>query len=158
MLDTKNINPQTTSDPADIGKRIQEARKRKGLNQMQLAKELGIGLSALRLYEKGDRTAPIPVLVKLCRFFDISADWLLGLPKQEDTEGSKLIEELFKMAIIGNLATAARKAGVTLEAELVSGMRSASLKKLNELVQAFPGFITAALLAKNIKEDKENDL
>lgn len=62
------------------------------------------------------------------------------------------------MAIIGNLATAARKAGVTLEAELVSGMRSASLKKLNELVQTFPGFITAALLAKNIKEDKENDL
>lgn len=86
MLDTKNINPQTTSDPADIGKRIQEARKRKGLKQMQLAKELGIGVSALRLYERGDRTAPIPVLVKICRFFDISAGWLLGLPKQEDTE------------------------------------------------------------------------
>lgn len=158
MLDTKNVNPQTTSDPADIGKRIQEARKRKGLKQMQLAKELGIGVSALSLYERGDRTAPIPVLVKICRFFDISADWLLGLPKQEDTEASKVIDELFKLAIIGNLATAARKAGVTMEPELANGMRSASLKKINEIANAFPAYITAALLARSIKEDEKNEL
>ena len=156
MLDINTM--QTTSEPADIGKRLQEVRKRRGLNQERLAKEIGIGVSTLRLYETGERTAPIPVLVKICQHFEISADWLLGLPEQKDTEASKVIEELFKLAIIGNLATAARKAGVALESELVSGMRSASLKKLNELVQAFPGFITAALLAKNIKEDKENDL
>ncbi|MBQ7795433.1 MAG: helix-turn-helix transcriptional regulator [Lachnospiraceae bacterium] len=158
MLDTKNINPQTTSDPADIGKRLREVRKRRGLKQQQLAKELGIGVSALRLYEIGDRTAPIPVLVKICRFFNISADWLLGLPKQEDTEASKVIDELFKLAIIGNLATAARKAGVAMEPSLINGMRNASLKKINEIATAFPAFITAAVLARDIKEDEKNEL
>lgn len=156
MLDIKTT--KTASEPADIGKRLQEVRKRRGLNQQQLAKELGIGVSTLRLYENGERTAPIPVLVKICQHFEISADWLLGLPEQSDTEASKVIDELFKLAIIGNLATAARKAGVAMEPSLINGMRNASLKKINEIATAFPAFITAAVLARDIKEDEKNEL
>ncbi|MFY7628294.1 helix-turn-helix domain-containing protein [Streptomyces sp. NY05-11A] len=40
---------------ADIGKRLQEVRRRRGMTQRQLASESGVSLSLIRKLEQGER-------------------------------------------------------------------------------------------------------
>lgn len=43
------------------------------------AEELGVTPATLSRYLTGDRTPDLPYLIRLCDYFDVSFDWLLGL-------------------------------------------------------------------------------
>jgi len=62
-----------------ISDKIKNLREEAGLTQAELAQKLQIGASTLRLYENGQRTPPVDVIVKICRFFSVTSDYLLGL-------------------------------------------------------------------------------
>lgn len=62
-----------------LSDKIKSLREEAGLTRSELAQELQIGISALRLYENGERTPPLDVLVKICRFFSVTSDYLLEL-------------------------------------------------------------------------------
>ena len=62
-----------------FGKRLRELRKEKGLLMKDVAKDLGIGLTTLAGYENNEREPNFLILVKLCRYYNVSADYLLGL-------------------------------------------------------------------------------
>lgn len=62
-----------------ISKRLKELRKAKTLNQREIAKAIGVSQNSYCLWETG-RTYPTPEnLMELCKYFDVSADYLLGL-------------------------------------------------------------------------------
>ncbi len=63
-----------------IGKKIRELRKRKGMTQSELAALLNISPSAVGMYEQGRREPDSEMLVKIGNLFDVSADYLLGNP------------------------------------------------------------------------------
>ena len=50
-------------------------------NQTEIAELLGISQQYYSQYEKGLRPLPIEHLITLCKFYDVSADYILGLPK-----------------------------------------------------------------------------
>lgn len=58
--------------------RLKEIRLEKGLSQGDVAKAIGISRSAYSNYEQGIREPSLAILVKICDFFDVSADYLLG--------------------------------------------------------------------------------
>ncbi|MCL2862242.1 MAG: helix-turn-helix domain-containing protein [Firmicutes bacterium] len=58
--------------------RLRELREEKNLTQLQLAKELGFSRNTISQYETGTREPDIKTIKKLCDFFDVSADYLLG--------------------------------------------------------------------------------
>jgi len=60
-------------------RRIKELRESKGLNQKQLAQELGVSPNTISQYENGLRAPDIDMIKKLCRFFDVSAGYLIEL-------------------------------------------------------------------------------
>ncbi len=62
-----------------FAQRINELREERGLSQGKLADELGISRGALSYYESAQRTADISMLVKFAKYFDVTADYLLGL-------------------------------------------------------------------------------
>ena len=63
----------------DIGEKIKKLRKDKKISQSELAKQIGITLFGIRSWEK-ERTLPkASEIIKICRFFEVSSDWLLGL-------------------------------------------------------------------------------
>ena len=66
--------------------RIKELRKEKNLTQRQLAELLKTTDDSIFSWEKGRSQPSIDVIRKLCIFFDVSADYLLGL---EDETGAK---------------------------------------------------------------------
>ena len=59
--------------------RIRELRQDNDLKQKDIAKMLGVAQTTYSQYELNKRPMPIEYLVALCKFYDISADYMLGL-------------------------------------------------------------------------------
>lgn len=63
----------------EYNEKLRMLREKKGLTQKELAFILKTSQQYYGKYEKGIRPLPIDHLVTLCKFYNISADWLLGL-------------------------------------------------------------------------------
>lgn len=61
-----------------LNKRLKELRNEKGLKQIEVAKAVGLTLQAICNYEAGIREPSIDMLKRLCDFYDVSADYLIG--------------------------------------------------------------------------------
>lgn len=72
----------------DVGKRLLFLRKQAGYKQQEVAEIIGISRAALSYYEKGDRSADIETLYKLCIFYEVSIDYLFGLKSSSSLERS----------------------------------------------------------------------
>jgi len=59
--------------------RLKKYRELAKISQNSLAEKIGISDSALQNYEYGERDLPGKVIIKLCDFFKITSDELLGL-------------------------------------------------------------------------------
>lgn len=62
--------------------RMRALREDKDLSQTQIAKILGVAQTTYSQYELYKRPMPIECLVKLCEFYDVSADYMLGFSNQ----------------------------------------------------------------------------
>lgn len=58
--------------------RLLTLRKKQSLTQQQVANELQISRVSLGLYESGQRLPDIEVLAKIAKYYNVSADYLLG--------------------------------------------------------------------------------
>lgn len=64
-----------------FGEKLKDLRQEKGIGQILLAKELGVGKSVISLWEL-DRCEPtLSNLIKISEFFGVSIDYLAGLEK-----------------------------------------------------------------------------
>ncbi len=61
--------------------RIRGLREDHDLKQEVLAMHLGITRQQYSLYETGKRAFPVEHVIELCKFFRVSADYVLGLPE-----------------------------------------------------------------------------
>ena len=59
--------------------RIKLLREKSGLTQADLAKQLGITRSGVNAWEMGISVPSTQYIVELAHFFNVSADYLLGL-------------------------------------------------------------------------------
>ena len=65
----------------DLSEKLKTLRLDKGLTQAEVSKELGLTRNAIANYETGIREPSLEILIKICQFFNVSADYLLGLEK-----------------------------------------------------------------------------
>ena len=61
------------------GKIIKEERLQHAMTQRELAEIIGVTQDSVSLWEKGKRLPATEHIIALCKFFKISADYLLGL-------------------------------------------------------------------------------
>ena len=61
-----------------FGKRLVEARKRKGVSQEDLAKDLGTKGPVIGRYERDEMKPSIEVAAKMAELLDVSLDYLVG--------------------------------------------------------------------------------
>ena len=59
--------------------RIRELREDRDLTQTQVAAVLGIDQRTYSNYELGYRARPIEHLIRLCKYYKVSADFVLGI-------------------------------------------------------------------------------
>lgn len=63
-------------------KRLRDIREDKDLTQSDIAKILNTSQGYYSKYELGKRELPLHHLKTLCKFYDITADYFLGLTKE----------------------------------------------------------------------------
>lgn len=63
----------------DIIERLREVRTKNGYSQMDIAEVLDMTQQQYSRYETGFHEIPVRHIITLCKFYGISADWLLGL-------------------------------------------------------------------------------
>lgn len=62
-----------------VGQRLKQVRKEKGITQAEAGKAVKQVQQAYAKYESGQIQLDYDKMVKLCRLFDCSSDYLLGL-------------------------------------------------------------------------------
>ena len=92
----------------EIGKTIQDLRKRKGLSQEELAEKIDVSRQAVSKWENGSSVPDVEKIIALSDFFQVSTDYML---KGKETE--KNIKENFAK-IFTVAATAVNFMGIIL--------------------------------------------
>ena len=59
--------------------RLKELRTEKRISQPELAKLVGVSKGMISFWENAINEPTISNLIKLCKIFDVSSDYLLGL-------------------------------------------------------------------------------
>lgn len=58
--------------------KLKQARTEKGMSQLEVANNLQISRTCYANYEQGTREPSLDTLRRICDFFDVSADYLIG--------------------------------------------------------------------------------
>lgn len=66
-------------DKAAFGQRLREIRSSKSLKLQEVGEAIGSGKKAMSNIELGRKGVSVETLVALAEYFDVSADYLLGL-------------------------------------------------------------------------------
>ena len=102
---------------ANLGK----LRREKGLSQRQAAAELGVSQALLSHYENDSREPRLEFVVKICDYYSVTTDYILGRTKERGDVATRLsakvnevidsIDELksTEAELIGKLRTLTKK-------------------------------------------------
>ena len=63
----------------NLNGRLKSLRLERKILQKDIASDCGIALRSFKYYESGERKPDSDIIIKLCRYFNVSADYLLGL-------------------------------------------------------------------------------
>lgn len=80
-----------------FGSRLKELRTDKKASQKQVATDIGISITTISQYESDSRFPNEEMLKRLCKYYQISSDYLLGLT---DTKHAPLSKEEAKSKMI----------------------------------------------------------
>ena len=73
----------------EYAQKILDLRIDHDLSQAQVADILGTTKNHVGKYERGEQEMPIKHLIALCNYYNVSADYILGLPENRSYGRSK---------------------------------------------------------------------
>jgi repressor LexA len=94
-----------------LGSRIKELRLERKMTGDELGRVLGISKSTISLYEHDKSTPDDAIKKKICSYFDVSFDWLMGITTSRTTIYSKRTGRGVPIPVLGRVV-----AGIPLEA------------------------------------------
>ena len=76
----------------ELGKKIKQARKERGLTQAQLAEACGVATITIRQYESDSRMPNLAMLSQIAQVLDVPVSKWLPAVVEKDQEGREVIE------------------------------------------------------------------
>ena len=76
-----------------INSRIKELRLSRNLNQVELAKKLGVSKQCICNWENDNIQPSVDMLICIANFFSVTTDYLLGLDNKHYLEVTNLTDE-----------------------------------------------------------------
>jgi len=151
----------------EIGKRIFEKRKEKGLSQAELAEKMGVHSNTISNWECKGRV-PIKTLSKLAHVLECSEQYLLyGNEKKISFEEAETIEEI--IILLSQILCISKEAAMCLYDSCIWSMEDMSYffmhcnvgefaEKTNEYMYCCALENDSTVLNKNLLEMKKNDI
>ena len=89
----------------EFGDKLRQLRKEKNLTQKQLADLIGVKNSVISFYELNERVPSPEVVKKLAVALHVSADYLLGIEKNEsiDVSGLNAKDKMLVRSLVDSL-------------------------------------------------------
>ena len=148
-----------------FSQRLKALREEQGLSQTELAEKIGISRGSISFYENGDRIPDIEILFKIHEFFDVTADYLLGLDDSRNKESFKRLNQ--QLEDLGALINATENADgiltdliwVLLILNLLISEKGFSIESIDILVRCFRQIISCmsyASVKTNELMEREN--
>ena len=137
-------------------------RKEKGITQKQAAADLGISQALLSHYEKGLRECGLDFLIKLCDYYNVSSDYILGRSPDRsgavltvnDLEGAETVKDSHYS---GSVLPAMNKRLVSSSLNVVYDMLSkAGNKELTTRVSDYLMLSVYRMFRKLYRSEKKN--
>lgn len=72
-------------------KRLREARKERAYTQQDVGNGIYVSKQEICLYEKGKRTPPIDVLIRMANFLEVDFLWLTGMELQIERKENRIV-------------------------------------------------------------------
>ena len=88
-------------------------RREKGLSQRQAALQLGVSQALLSHYETDAREPKLDFVIKVCEFYGVTTDYMLGCSAERKDGATKLSEQVND--IIGSLEEIRQKEAALIE-------------------------------------------
>lgn len=82
----------------NIGIKIKELRKQKGITQTELSKVLGVGKTTISNYETGYSTPDSLIIQRLSEFFNVSTDFLIKNSEQISCNQSTINKKMLDIS------------------------------------------------------------
>ena len=79
----------------ELGRRIQKARKEKGLTQQEIADQSNFSLTHVQSCERGVKNPSFEVLRAFCKVLNLSLDSLMNLDLPEDEQAANDMRQLY---------------------------------------------------------------
>lgn len=76
----------------EVGRRLKELRRKKGVTQEQVANELNISVDTLRKNEQGSRSMSVELLDIYAEYYDTDMDYIINGRKNNNNEIIKILE------------------------------------------------------------------
>ena len=139
-------------------------RKEKGITQKQAAADLGISQALLSHYEKGLRECGLDFLIKLCDYYNVSSDYILGRSPDrsgavltvDDLEGAETIKDSHYS---GSVLPAMNKRLISSSLNVVYDMLAkAGNKELTTKVSDYLMLSVYRVFRKLYRSEKKNSL
>lgn len=77
----------------NFSERLVELRTEKGISQKEAAADLGLSQALLSHYEKGIREYSLSFLCKVCEYYDVTADYILGRTQSRSGLDTEQLED-----------------------------------------------------------------
>ena len=101
---------------------LAKLRREKGLSQRQAAAEFGVSQALLSHYETDAREPKLEFVVKVCDYYGVTTDYILGRTKERGDGASRLSAKVNE--IVGSLEELK-----STEAELIGKIKSLTVKE-----------------------------
>lgn len=75
----RSVEPARRLALSAMGARLTELRAGKGLTRQRAAAALGVTDTTIANWEEGRKDPRAEHVVEICQYFQVSADWLLGM-------------------------------------------------------------------------------
>jgi len=84
-----------------FGVNMAKLRREKGLSQRQAAAELGVSQALLSHYETNAREPKLDFVIKVCDYYSVTTDFILGRTKERKDGASRLSAQINE--VVGSL-------------------------------------------------------
>jgi len=85
---------QSTFEKSKFAANLSRLRREKGLSQRQAATELGVSQALLSHYETDAREPKLDFVIKVCDYYGVTTDYILGRTHEREDGSSRLAVKL----------------------------------------------------------------
>ena len=120
----------------NIGNKIKTLREKKGLTQLELSKDLNVVRQTVAQWENQERDLKTGAIISLAKYFNVSADYLLGLTENTSTNISEIgisKKTGFSTSTVENILNLSAEHKTILDKIINELLKSDLLEKFEEL-------------------------